>query len=73
MPRPHGLFPANATKIASVTGYTSSRQRTKYSSQRSAAITLQAGQVVYIEALQKDGVGGDNLAVAWTPPGGRGW
>jgi hypothetical protein len=61
--------PANATKIAEVTGWTSSRQWTKYASQQSAAIALTAGQKYYIEALQKEGGGGDNLAVAWQGPG----
>jgi hypothetical protein len=28
-----------------------------------------AGQMYYIEALHKEGAGGDNLAVAWQGPG----
>jgi hypothetical protein len=35
----------------------------------SAPITLTAGQAYYIEALMKEGGGGDNLAVAWAMPG----
>ncbi|MDO1446318.1 SBBP repeat-containing protein [Rhodocytophaga aerolata] len=61
--------PASKQKIASVTGYTTSRQWTKFASQKSVAISLQAGKKYYIEALHKEGAGGDNLAVAWTTPG----
>jgi len=56
---------ANKQAIANVNGYTSSRQWNKYSSQQSVGITLQGGGTYYIEALQKEGSGGDNLAVAW--------
>jgi hypothetical protein len=59
---------ANKVKIASVTGYTSSQQWTKFASQKSTAIALTAGQKYYIEALHKEGTGGDNLAVAWQTP-----
>lgn len=36
---------------------------------RSAPIALVAGQRYYIEALQKEGGGGDNLSVTWVMPG----
>ena len=55
--------------IASVPEWTTSRLWTKYPQQTSTAITLTAGQSYYIEALQKEGGGGDNLAVAWQGPG----
>ena len=61
--------PAGAAKIANVSDYTSSRQWDKFSSQKSVGITLQAGQLYYIQALHKEGGGGDNLAVAWAGPG----
>jgi YVTN family beta-propeller protein len=64
--------PANAVQIASVTDWTDSRQWTKFPSQVSTLITLQAGQRYYIEALMKEGIGGDNLAVGWQPPGAAG-
>ncbi len=57
--------PVNATPIASVSDWTNSRQWDKFSEQQSILITLQAGEKYYIEALQKEGAGGDNLAVAW--------
>jgi len=64
-----GDDPAGATLIASVPGWTNSCDWDKYAEQHSAAIHLEAGQRYYIEALQKEGSGGDNLAVAWTLPG----
>lgn len=60
--------PNNKRLIASVNGWTNPWN--KYASQQSAAITLTAGQKYYIEARHKEGVGGDNLAVAWQLPGG---
>jgi hypothetical protein len=62
--------PSNGVTIASVPGWTSSRQWTKYTSQESASIQLQAGCDYYIRALQKEGSGGDNLAVRWRLPDG---
>jgi uncharacterized delta-60 repeat protein len=60
--------PASKQKIASVTGYTSSRQWTKYASQKSLSIYLEKDKRYYVEALHKEGAGGDNLAVAWQTP-----
>lgn len=60
--------PATMVRIAFVNGYTSPRQWTKFSSQQSSARALTAGQGYYIEARQKEGGGGDNLAVAWRGP-----
>ncbi len=60
--------PANASQIAYVNGWTNSREWTKYTSQESASISLTAGQTYYIEALHKEGGGGDNLAVSWEGP-----
>jgi len=59
----------NRRKVAAVSGWTAPREWSKYPSQQSQSITLTAGQRYYIEALQKDGSGGDNLAVAWQGPG----
>ena len=60
--------PDNKVKIASVTGATAPREWDKYTSQKSAPITLEAGQRYYIEALHKQGVGTDNVAVGWQLP-----
>ena len=58
--------------IAYVNGWTNYEAWTTYASQQSAPISLVAGQSYYIEALMKQGGGGDNLSVAWTllPSGG---
>jgi len=61
--------PASRRRIAYVSGWASSREWTKEASQKSAAITLTAGTRYYIEVLQKENTGGDNLAVAWQVPG----
>ncbi|RYY26224.1 MAG: hypothetical protein EOP41_04730, partial [Sphingobacteriaceae bacterium] len=62
--------PANKTRIASVDGWTNYREFGKYASQKSVTITLSAGKKYYIEALQKEGGGGDNLSVQWQLPDG---
>ncbi len=61
---------ANKVLIASVPGSTGARAWTTFASQTSAAKTLTAGQRYYLEALQKEGGGGDNLAVGVDFPGG---
>lgn len=58
----------NKQRIAYVNGWTAPREWTKYSTQESAPISLVAGQYYYIESLQKEGGGLDNLAVAWSGP-----
>jgi len=60
--------PAHAVQIASVPGWTPSRDFDKTGEQRSIEITLAAGSRYYIEALHSEGGGGDNLAVAWQGP-----
>ncbi len=66
--------PANigSSPIAYNNSWTSYEEWTEYASQQSAPITLVAGQHYYIEALMKQGGGGDNLSVAWMllPSGG---
>ncbi|MES2924794.1 MAG: PA14 domain-containing protein [Verrucomicrobiota bacterium] len=60
--------PANKVKIAYTLNFTNSREWGKYATQNSAAITLEGGKFYYIEALHKEGIGGDNLAVSWSGP-----
>ena len=62
--------PSNAQRISNVPGWASSREWSKFPQQQSAPISLVEGQRYYIEAFQKEGGGGDNLAVAWQVPGG---
>ena len=61
--------PANKVRIAWVSGSTASRQWDKFSTQKSAAIPLRQGQRYYVEALQKEFLDKDNLAVGWAKPG----
>lgn len=61
--------PANAVKIAQVSSWTNQNEWGQYTEQQSTLRTLQAGSVYYIEALQKEHGGGDNLSVAWSGPG----
>lgn len=58
----------NQKKIASVAAWTSPREWTKEAGQKSTAQNLQANKPYYIAALQKEGAGGDNLAVRWLRP-----
>ena len=60
---------SNASKIAYVTGWSSSQQWDKYPEQQSNPVTLVTGKTYYLEALMKEGSGLDNLAVAWQGPG----
>ncbi|MBB5350302.1 hypothetical protein HNR46_000526 [Haloferula luteola] len=62
------MNPANRRKLCQVNGSVNARDWTAQGNQQSAAIALVAGQRYYIEALQKEGTGGDHLAVAWQGP-----
>jgi len=57
--------PENRRRIAQVPAWTGVDAWTKYPEQKSVPVTLAAGQRYYIEALQKEGSGGDSLSVAW--------
>ncbi|MCL5280170.1 MAG: PA14 domain-containing protein, partial [Planctomycetes bacterium] len=67
--------PANAVKIAEVTGWTPALAwdgaggSTDVAKLKSAPIALKAGQSYYIEGLHKEGGGGDSISVGWTGPG----
>ncbi|MEM7333788.1 MAG: putative Ig domain-containing protein [Chloroflexota bacterium] len=60
---------ANSQLIANVPDWAASREWDKFPEQESTSITLEAGQRYYIEVLQKEASGGDNIAVAWAFPG----
>lgn len=67
--------PARRQLIARVATWTDSRvyQESRDGNaavQKSAPQALTAGRSYYIEALMKEGGGGDNLAVTWQMPGG---
>jgi hypothetical protein len=62
--------PANKVRIAYIqANWASPREWNKHLTQHSVSIPLVAGQRYYIEALQSEGSGGDNLAVGWSGPG----
>ncbi|MHC4735967.1 MAG: PA14 domain-containing protein [Planctomycetota bacterium] len=58
--------PINKVLIAFETNWSSARTWQLGGNEESAPITLVGGQKYYIEALHKEGTGGDNLAVAWS-------
>jgi signal transduction histidine kinase len=62
--------PSNARKIAYIQrfGYVDPHEWSKFASQRSELIELKAGETYYIEALQEQTTGGENLSVAWQGP-----
>lgn len=61
--------PSTATVIASVSGYTGYQAWDQTGSQKSAVKTLTAGKAYYLEALHKEGGGGDHVSIAWQGPG----
>jgi hypothetical protein len=64
--------PANKKRIAHVTGspaWTDYVEWNKFSTQKSQAIALVAGTRYYVEALLKEDVAEDHLAVGWLKPG----
>lgn len=69
---PAGTDPAALTEIASVPGWSSLNQWDKYPEQQSATIALTAGESYLVEAIFKEGGGGDHVAIAWQPPSGSG-
>lgn len=62
--------PTNKVKIASVEGFCPSRGWTKYPIQQSVPINLTARTKYYIEAIHRESIQGDNLAVGWQLPNG---
>lgn len=66
----NGTSASGATVIATVGNWTNKYEWTKYTSQKSTTLNLTAGVPLYIEALQKEATGGDNLSVGWSINGG---
>ncbi|MCP5532185.1 MAG: cadherin domain-containing protein [Akkermansiaceae bacterium] len=60
---------ADLVKRAEVVGWTDPHEWDRYLSQMSVPVSLVAGQAYRIEALHKEGGGGDHIAVAWQGPG----
>ena len=63
------VSPDDKIRIAGVPEWTDIGEWTKFPDQTSVSITLQAGNFYYIEALHKEGIGGDHLSVGWAYPG----
>jgi len=63
--------PSKGRKIAFISdfGWAKPREWSKFPSQRSETIRLEAGSTYYIEARHEQTTRGDNLAVAWSGPG----
>ena len=55
-------------RACSVSGYVSNKSWLTQSSQKSSDYVLTKGQRVYLEALHKEGGGGDHCAVGWKTP-----
>ncbi len=66
--------PAGKVRVARVSegGWFADYQWHKDPSQRSAPITLRAGERYYLEVLHKQSTGGDSWAVGWLQPGETG-
>jgi hypothetical protein len=62
---------AQKAEIARVLANATVNQWTKYLGQKSVPIMLEAGKKYYIEAVYKEGTGGDQLQVAYGPPGAQ--
>ena len=58
-----------AVAIAELNGWTGVTEFAKYSTQRSRAIRLVAGQRYYVELIHQEGSGGDHFHVYWQTPG----
>ncbi len=58
--------PANSQLVASVSGWTSYQDWTKYGSQMSSPIPLVEKTPYYFEVFQREWAGGDHLSVAWS-------
>jgi len=63
--------PANKVKICYQNGAVDQRNWYGNASQKSSPISLKAGQKYYVEALHKEGGGGDHFAAAWVLPSGE--
>lgn len=59
---------ASRVRIAHHTDWTGVDEWNKFTTQRSAAISLVSGQRYYVEVLHKEGSGGDSVSVGWRKP-----
>lgn len=59
---------ANKTEIGSIPGWTNITEHSKYTTQTELGVNLTAGNLYYVELLQKEGGGGDHFQVYWRTP-----
>ncbi|MFD2228556.1 PA14 domain-containing protein [Alkalimarinus sediminis] len=64
-----GENPDKKRLVAYMDGWATPGDTSKYPTQKSTPIILESGQAYYIEALQKQGSGSDQIAVYWEGPG----
>ena len=62
--------PNSKKLIITVDQWSGTREWEKYPNQKSAPIRLDKSKKYYVEALHKEGGGGDNLSVGWQLPSG---
>ena len=63
--------PKNKARIAGAPEWTSPQEYEKHADQKSKPVRLEAGRRYYIEALHKEGGGGDHMSVRWQLPDGK--
>ncbi|MBL7818867.1 MAG: HYR domain-containing protein [Saprospiraceae bacterium] len=61
------------SRRAYINGWTSELEYTKYASQTSPTITLQANQLYYFEIRHTEGGGGDGWRLSWKTPSNATW
>jgi hypothetical protein len=62
--------PKSKKLLITVDQWSGTREWEKYPNQKSVPVRLEKGKKYYVEALHKEGGGGDNLSVGWQLPGG---
>ena len=60
--------PEGRTLVANVDSWTAPGEWSKFPTQKSKPVSLRGGRAYYIEALHKEGTGGDHVAVGWQMP-----
>ncbi|HWI56138.1 MAG TPA: PA14 domain-containing protein, partial [Bacillota bacterium] len=64
------LNPAKTNLICWVSGWSGSREWSKFPEQQSAPVTLQQGKTYFLRILHKEGTGGDHIVLGWQTPSG---
>jgi HYR domain/PA14 domain/Ricin-type beta-trefoil lectin domain-like/Secretion system C-terminal sorting domain len=64
---------ASMVRVASIHGWTGELEYTKFPSQTSAVITLQANQLYYFELRHSEAGGGDGWRLSWKTPSNASW